>query len=776
MYSRSARPAIGPTNPALRCLPAFLAGIVLLVSATSGAAQSVPADSATANGTPPRWGHSSCTATIPQLSDGDISNPGVCFLAPLDPSYRVTFGFSPTNTQFMTGINIWANAGNHMNDHELRQLDIEVDYFDPVSNSTRTLALDNVNIGDTTSFNDPKFVSFGVDMGLYQVSEVRLDDMVGLSPTGRVVFREVQGVFVTRAVAPEVAIASSESGPVSDGATDTHGVEASGVPKTVTYTITNSGTGPLILNGEPSVSNQTNLLGPVTQGPLTSHSLAPGEVATFDVTYTPDMAGAFSFDIDVPTSDADIGIYDIAVSGTANDAPSITLTSTTSILDGLYAVTATFSEPVSGLELSDFTVINGAASGLSNPSPGVYTITVTPTDALLPVEVVLPANTVVDADGEPNTASNSLQLAAAGVFLAEQITAIEEIIVEETVKDLRNGIALNQRANRDARARLAKALRCRDVDQDERHSSQLQEEELRGCAATVARRAGPVFDGEFRVTEGSLSGAGTYFAETSSLDGTRRRIAFGELLFTRSEDGHTSAILNGRVAWESSLGDDALRGLFIGANATLSDIEDSYSGTRTGVGLNAGAYFVDQLDDNLYWDGFISVGVGRNTLRLGNETFDVDGDYSTKTLQFGLALTGEHELQNFVVRPELSVAYGIASIGNASVSLSDGAITSEDEISVSSIALGVVRFRPEFVFQSEPDNSSNVQNSFTIAPSVFCEAIRTSTEETDCGGGLDIGWSYLSGDGLSELLVQASREVVGGYSRDQFRISFEQRF
>ena len=155
---------------------------------------------------------------------------------PRGSDYTVTGTFSPENDLFMTGIDIWANDGGNMRDNELRQLDVAVNYFDPTTNATETLFLDDVNIGDTLTYDDPKLVSFtasGVP-ALYRVSAVRISSLVGTSANGQATFREIQDVFATLPVAPEIGVVSSESDTVNDGGTDGHGTETAGVAKTVT--------------------------------------------------------------------------------------------------------------------------------------------------------------------------------------------------------------------------------------------------------------------------------------------------------------------------------------------------------------------------------------------------------------------------------------------------------------------------------------------------------------------------------------------------------------
>ena len=134
----------------------------------------------------------------------------------------------------------------------------------------------------------------------------------------------------------EIDVSSSEGGAVADGGTDAQGSEVAGTPKTVTYTIENEGTDTLELTGAPTASGLTNVDVPVTISALSATSLAPGETATFEVTYTPTIAGPFSFELTVPNDDADEGPYDITTSGTATGEAEIGVASSESgaVTDG----------------------------------------------------------------------------------------------------------------------------------------------------------------------------------------------------------------------------------------------------------------------------------------------------------------------------------------------------------------------------------------------------------------------------------------------------------
>ncbi|MFV2001721.1 MAG: Ig-like domain-containing protein [Paracoccaceae bacterium] len=577
--------------------------------------------------------------------------------------------------------------------------------------------------------------------------------------------------------APEIDISSSEGGAIVDGGTDAHGVETAGVAKTVTYTVDNTGTSLLTIGGTPTVSILSNVNSPVTVGVPGSLSLAPGATTTFTITYTPTAAGPFSFDIDVASNDADEGNYDIEVSGTGNLAPTVVLTGPAGAQAGPFTVTATFSEPISGLTPSDFATMNGTASNLAMVSPLVYTILVTPMTPGTPVSVSLPANMVSDAASAMNTASNVLSFASGALTNAER-DQVRDIIIEEEVRSLRRELAVNQRAVRGARDRMIAAQGCRDLEGD------LENEQITGreldaeCGRdTLTRNTVPLsFSGSFEATQDLANITGSFFGQRGSFDGQRRRLVFGELDVTRYEDGGVTASLNGRVAWERLMSNDVLFGYFLGANASRSDIDSAFSGTRTGYGLSAGAYFVDELDDNLFWHGFLASGVGRNNLDLGNGRVDVGSDYTTTSIQMGLAVSGIKEYESFELRPELSLAYGYSRIGDVHLSVTTATSSLSEVISAGNVGLGTVSFTPEFIIPLDVNNGNYDESDFRIAPSLTCEYLKTTTTSRDCGGGLELEWSASSNDGLREFSVRISREAIGQSARDSIGLQFKSQF
>ncbi|MDB6069722.1 MAG: hypothetical protein JWL81_893, partial [Verrucomicrobiales bacterium] len=87
-------------------------------------------------------------------------------------------------------------------------------------------------------------------------------------------------------------------------------------------------------------------------------------------------------------------------------APTLVLTTGSSVVSGAFDVAANFSESVSGLTASDFLILNGTASSLSGGG-NTYVIHVVPSTPGT-VNISLPANSASSAGGMGNAISNAL--------------------------------------------------------------------------------------------------------------------------------------------------------------------------------------------------------------------------------------------------------------------------------------------------------------------------------------------------------------------------------
>jgi len=170
-------------------------------------------------------------------------------------------------------------------------------------------------------------------------------------------------------------------------------------PFTVTATFSESVT--QLNAGEFVVVNGTssNLTGSGTSWNVT---IIPASNGTVSVTLP--EGGAIDSDGNINAASSPLNI-----TYTANpSAPDVSLSTPEDPVTNSFVVTATFTEDVTGLDVSDFDVTNGTATNLSG-GPAVYTVTVTPV-ASGTVSVFLPSSVVLDGESNGNNASTILNV------------------------------------------------------------------------------------------------------------------------------------------------------------------------------------------------------------------------------------------------------------------------------------------------------------------------------------------------------------------------------
>ena len=368
---------------------------------------------------------------------------------------------------------------------------------------------------------------------------------------------------------------------------------------------------------------------------------------------------------------------------------------------------------------------------------------------------------VADRAGHVGAAASD----ATGRTLFTQDDRVAFTITEEAKRSLQSEIAANQRANSDARARYAATMRCRAL-RDDADADAFDAE----CQDVLHKRSVPLqFSGSLLGTSASTKLIGDFFGETASQNGLRH-IYFGDFNVTRFEGGDVAATLTARYARERMLG-DRLVGTFLSLALTQSDLNDVVDGSRTGYGLSAGIYVVDQLTETLTWDGFLSVGTGRNNLDLQDGGDDISGDYTTTSALAGIAVSGSRMYENFELRPELSLSFGYTDIGDVDITGGTSPV-----VDAGGVTLGRVSFEPDFIIPLANGRSRFDTKELWITPSVTCEYQDTTVSDTDCGGGLAIQWTANREDRLLDVSVSLSREVLGGDYRDSIGFRLESAF
>ena len=369
-----------------------------------------------------------------------------------------------------------------------------------------------------------------------------------------------------------------------------------------------------------------------------------------------------------------------------------------------------------------------------------------------------------------NSAGNGAESAAVSVLLGSPASAFEEaeeeikaIITQDATRSLTSTLSSNQRMTRGARSRFIE--------------SRGQGE---GDGAGLATRNNVPFDvdGTFDLAGARLSSKGTFFGQTGNVEGTERRLVFGEFDVQRDGDtGSSTATLTGRVAWEQMISDDTMLGYFVGGELADSNISGAFEGKQTRVAATAGGYAVRALSETLFADGFISIGAGRNNLEMADDVLALTSDYTTRTATVGGALTGVYAYERYELRPEMAFSYGKTWIGDVGFTgVAYGLTDNTLSVDAGTVSTASLTLRPEIVWALDAETVADSHAQLSFAPRFICERTTTATTTQNCGAGAEIGLSSNSEDGLSSANIRFVMDRVGNSNRSNVVFNVEQRF
>lgn len=361
----------------------------------------------------------------------------------------------------------------------------------------------------------------------------------------------------------------------------------------------------------------------------------------------------------------------------------------------------------------------------------------------------------------PDISTFTVQAGSSASEFAEHEAEIRNMLFGDASRSLHSSIAANRRLAQSARDRFIEFRQTKAREED------------------VTRALIPFdVDGNFTLSESGLSTAGKFFQQVGDEEGTFRRLFFGDFDVQHDADtDSTTATLTGRMAWEQMASEQTMLGYFIGGELATSTIGGSFEGDQDRIGLTAGGYVVHELAEQVYFDGFASVGVGRNNLEMANDVLALESEYTTQTATLGGVITGVYSQKGYDFKPELAFSYGKTWLGDIGFTgraygLTDNTLS----LDAGTVSIASLTFRPEVIIPIGADFVADTNTHFTYAPRLVCEQIKSTTKTSDCGTGGELGFSSTSEDGLSSADMRILLDRINGGTRSNFAFTVEHKF
>lgn len=446
-------------------------------------------------------------------------------------------------------------------------------------------------------------------------------------------------------------------------------------------------------------------------------------------------------------------------------APTVTISGPTNRVNAPFTLTMTFSEVVTGFDVSDITITNATLSQFTEVTTGtVYTVEVTPVMGQT-VTASIAAGVVTDAAGNPNVASLPYSVQSGSVKSAfdSYKDDIKRIIQDQAEKRLITLMSDNGRMMQDIRTRFVGFA---------------GEGQQAGLTANGFDAIAFDVNGTVNVDE-DLNGvvaasSGEFLGQTGMVNGANWRLSgnFDVLL-----DGDQSlTAFDARVAREQFLTRNVLWGAFGGGQFSNSDISDSFIGSETTWQLYGGTYAVGKLTSNLFADAYASAGYGWTDLSMNNDVLALDSNYGTFTWQVGGSLAGLIEMERFSLLPTVSVSYGNSNLGEIDFTAQAYGLSDGVSLDADYVAMGVLRLTPEIRVPLGANATTEDGVVLGLLPSFICQQVVADDSETDCGWGVGAELIQAGSSGLGQFSGKVDFQQIGGISQIGGQINYAIRF
>lgn len=256
---------------------------------------------------------------------------------------------------------------------------------------------------------------------------------------------------------------------------------------------------------------------------------------------------------------------------------------------------------------------------------------------------------------------------------------------------------------------------------------------------------------------------GDLHRETYSCATNRWSIIEGTLGFTKTDSGISQGSLNLSYRRERLIDTDSIRGFFVGAYGSQSDVTEVATGSINGFGVNAGLYGAERLRANLFLDAHIGFATGIHDFDLafddGLGVINTAGDYRYIAGFFGAALSGEMTYEEYTFAPRVGFNYAYSPGGDVDVTAAMAGLSETGSLDLDTVSGGSV-FAEVRIARAFNENRSE----FALTPRVACFQSLESFDG-DCSFGASLGFATLEATDEFRYSVELSGERASSFSR-----------
>ena len=238
----------------------------------------------------------------------------------------------------------------------------------------------------------------------------------------------------------------------------------------------------------------------------------------------------------------------------------------------------------------------------------------------------------------------------------------------------------------------------------------------------------------------------------NSYDGKVTRYSETQFSYTKSENDAETGSASSQIIFEREKSEDLTVGHFIGFSLSKNSTVGTKSTDIESIGLQVGVYFVDNITEDLFVDGYLAGSLLTNKMEVTTSSMSAEADYVSRMGAAGAAVTGSFDLDRWEILPTLALDYSSVSSQDASFEVTFGGGNSNELSSPGNVKQLSLTFSPDFRTSFDYYNGYWAQGStFSLKPKFTCQRINQDTITKECGQGAAVSLITQDEDAMQTL-------------------------
>ncbi len=257
---------------------------------------------------------------------------------------------------------------------------------------------------------------------------------------------------------------------------------------------------------------------------------------------------------------------------------------------------------------------------------------------------------------------------------------------------------------------------------------------------------------DLRSSTRGTNASGQINSVLTSYDGKVTRYSETQFSYTKSENDAETGSASSQIIFEREKSEDLTVGHFIGFSLSKNSTVGTKSTDIESIGLQVGVYFVDNITEDLFVDGYLAASLLTNKMEVTTATMAAEADYVSRMGAAGAAVTGSFDFDRWEILPTLALDYSSVSSQDASFEVTFGGGNSNELSSPGNVKQLSLTFSPDFRTSFDYYDGYWAQGSiFSLKPKYTCQRINQGTITSECGQGTALSLITQDEDAMKTL-------------------------